>query len=621
MREFEVPATYTIPEDVNVSDGVFRHAERTPGLVVFNRPDGKGGWTDVTAKQFAQAVTGVAKGLIATGIELGDRVAILASTQYDWVVLDFAIWAAGGCTVAIFDSSSAEQAKWILQDSGTKLLVVETPKQRAMIGEIESALPELAETLLLSEGVSGSGAEAAAERNHAAPPLTPNRHGAVEEFTRRGADLDDAVVHERRAQVKAASPATLIYTSGTTGRPKGVMLSHSNLYAESAADRAVMPQDLRPGKRSLLFLPLAHVFARAVALAAFDAGVTVAHTADWSTLVEQFGQYKPDFILSVPRVFEKVFNGAKQKAHDSGKGAIFDAAADTAIAYSQALDNGGPGLVLKLKHAVFDKLVYGKLREAMGGRCESAVSGGGPLSARLGHFFRGVGVNIREGYGLTETTAAVSVNTPEYTRVGTVGRPLPGHGAKVAEDGELLLRGPVVFSGYWGNDAATEDAFVDGWFKTGDLGAIDSNGFITITGRKKEILVTAGGKNVSPAMLEDSLRSHPLISQVMVVGDSKPFIGALITLDAEALPGWTERHNLPADTPIEKLIENPDLVAEIDAAVADTNKLVSHAEAIKKIRILPVDWTEESGELTPKMSLKRAVVMKNYAADVEAIYS
>ncbi len=595
MREFEVPATYTIPEDVNVSDGAFRHAERTPNLVVFNRPDGKGGWTDVTAKQFAQAVTGVAKGLIASGIELGDRVGIMASTQYDWVVLDFAIWAAGGCTVAIFDSSSAEQAKWILQDSSTKLLAVETDKQRALIGEIESALPELKETLLFSKG-------------------------AIDELTTRGAELDDAVVHERRAQLKASSPASLIYTSGTTGRPKGVMLSHANLYAESVADRAVMPQDLRAGKRSLLFLPLAHVFARAVALAAFDAGVTVAHTADWSTLVEQFGVYKPDFIVSVPRVFEKVFNGAKQQAQGGVKGKIFDAAATTSIAYSQALDTGGPGLVLKAQHAVFDKLVYAKLRTAMGGQCTSAVSGGGPLGARLGHFFRGVGVNVREGYGLTETTAAITVNTYEYTRIGSVGRPLPGHGAKIAEDGELLVRGPVVFSGYWGNDAATEDAFTDGWFKTGDLGAIDGDGFITITGRKKEILVTAGGKNVSPAVLEDSLRANPLISQVMVVGDGKPFIAALITLDAEALPGWKDRHNLPADTPIEKLIENPDLVAEIDAAVAETNKLVSHAEAIKKVRILPVDWTEEGGELTPKMSLKRAVVMKNYASDVEAIY-
>ncbi|MFF0495502.1 AMP-dependent synthetase/ligase [Nocardia aobensis] len=595
MREFEVPATYTIPEDANMSDGAFRHAERTPGLVVFNRPDGKGGWTDVTAAEFAKDVTAVAKGLIASGIELGDRVAILASTRYEWVVLDFAIWAAGGCTVAIFDSSSAEQARWILSDSGTKLIVVENARHRATIAEIEDGLPELGEPLVIDDG-------------------------AIDTLVARGKDLGDEAVHERRKQVKAASPASLIYTSGTTGRPKGVMLSHANLYAESAADRAAMPQFLKPGHRSLLFLPLAHVFARAVALAAFDAGVTVAHTADWSTLVEQFGEYKPDFILSVPRVFEKVFNGAKQKAHDGGKGKIFDLAADTAVEYSQALDNGGPGLVLKVKHTVFDKLVYGKLREAMGGRCKSAVSGGGPLGARLGHFFRGIGVTIYEGYGLTESTAAVSVNTPEHLKVGSVGRPLGGHAAKVAEDGELLLRGPVVFAGYWNNPTATEDAFDDGWFKTGDLGAIDEQGFITITGRKKEIIVTAGGKNVSPAMLEDSLRSHPLISQVMVVGDGKPFVGALITLDPEALPGWKTRNNVPEDTPIEKLIELPELTAEIDKAVKDTNKLVSHAEAIKKTRILPVDWTEESGELTPKMSLKRNVVMKNYATEVEAIY-
>ncbi|MFI7194798.1 AMP-dependent synthetase/ligase [Nocardia nova] len=595
MREFEVPATYTIPEDANMSDGAFRHAERTPGLVVFNRPDGKGGWTDVTAAEFAKHVTAVAKGLIASGIELGDRVAILASTRYEWVVLDFAIWAAGGCTVAIFDSSSAEQARWILSDSGTKLIVVENARHRATIAEIEDGLPELGEPLVIDDG-------------------------AIDTLVARGKDLGDEVVHERRKQVRAASPASLIYTSGTTGRPKGVMLSHANLYAESAADRAAMPQFLKPGHRSLLFLPLAHVFARAVALAAFDAGVTVAHTADWSTLVEQFGEYKPDFILSVPRVFEKVFNGAKQKAHDGGKGKIFDLAADTAVEYSQALDNGGPGLVLKVKHTVFDKLVYGKLREAMGGRCKSAVSGGGPLGARLGHFFRGIGVTIYEGYGLTESTAAVSVNTPEHLKVGSVGRPLGGHAAKVADDGELLLRGPVVFAGYWNNPTATEDAFDDGWFKTGDLGAIDEQGFITITGRKKEIIVTAGGKNVSPAMLEDSLRSHPLISQVMVVGDGKPFVGALITLDPEALPGWKTRNNVPEDTPIEKLIELPELNAEIDKAVKDTNKLVSHAEAIKKTRILPVDWTEESGELTPKMSLKRNVVMKNYADEVEAIY-
>lgn len=597
MREFEVPASYTIPDDANNSDNVFRHAEQSPNAVLFNVPNGGGGWRDVTAAEFAKTVTGVAKGLIASGIELGDRVAIMAPTRYEWAVLDFAVWAAGGCTVAIYDSSAAEQAKWILQDSATKLLVVDSDKHRKVIDEIETgSLPELRETLQIDKG-------------------------AVDELLGRGADLDDQAVHDRRAQVGAKSPATLIYTSGTTGRPKGVMLTHANLYAESKSDRIALSKYVTEGKKTLMFLPLAHVFARAVALAAFDAKVVVAHTADWSTLVEQFGSYQPHFILSVPRVFEKVFNSAKQKAHDGGKGKIFDAAAETAIAWSESLDNGGPGVVLKLKHALFDKLVYSKLRAALGGQCEAAVSGGGPLGARLGHFFRGVGVTIYEGYGLTETTAAISVNTPEHIRVGSVGRPIEGHAAKIAEDGELLLRGSVVFSGYWGNAEATEDAFEDGWFKTGDLGAIDADGFITITGRKKEIIVTAGGKNVSPALLEDSLRAHPLISQVMVVGDGQPFIGALITLDPESLPGWKERNSLPADTPIEKLIENSELLAEVNAAVAETNKKVSKAEQIKKIRLLTIDWTQETGELTPKMSLKRAVVMKQHADDVASIYN
>ncbi|WP_330250091.1 long-chain fatty acid--CoA ligase [Nocardia sp. NBC_00565] len=595
MREFEVPASYTIPEDANNSDNVFRHAEQSPGAVLFNVSNGSG-WREIKAAEFATAVTGVAKGLIASGIELGDRVAIMAPTRYEWALLDFAVWAAGGCTVAIYDSSAAEQAKWILQDSATKLLVVDSDKHRKVIDEIEAGtLPDLKETLQIDKG-------------------------AIDELITRGADLDDAAVHARRAEVNAKSPATLIYTSGTTGRPKGVMLSHANLYAESQSDRIALKRYVTEGKKTLMFLPLAHVFARAVTLAAFDAKVIVAFTADWSTLVEQFGSYRPHFILAVPRVFEKVFNGAKQKAHDGGKGKIFDAAAETAIAYSETLDNGGPGLVLKLKHTLFDKLVYGKLRVALGGQCEAAVSGGGPLGARLGHFFRGVGVTIYEGYGLTETTAAITVNTPGNIRVGTVGKPIEGHAVKIAEDGELLVRGSVVFNGYWGNAEATEDAFADGWFKTGDLGAIDGDGYVTITGRKKEIIVTAGGKNVSPGLLEDSLRAHPLISQVMVVGDGQPFVGALITLDPEALPGWKERNSLPVDTPIEQLIENPALVAEINAAVAETNKKVSHAEAIKKIRILPVDWTQETGELTPKMSLKRAVVMKQYATEVEKIY-
>jgi long-chain acyl-CoA synthetase len=343
MREFEVPASYTIPDDANNSDNVFRHAEQSPNAVLFNVPNGSGGWRDVTAAEFAKTVTGVAKGLIASGLELGDRVAIMAPTRYEWAILDFAIWAAGGCTVAIYDSSAAEQAKWILQDSATKLLILDSDKHRKVIDEIESgSLPDLRETLQIDKG-------------------------AMDELTTRGAELDDQAVHERRAQVGAQSPATLIYTSGTTGRPKGVMLTHANLYAESKSDRIALNKYVTEGKKTLMFLPLAHVFARAVALAAFDAKVIVAHTADWSTLVEQFGSYRPHFILSVPRVFEKVFNSAKQKAHDGGKGKIFDTAADTAIAWSEALDNGGPGIALKLKHALFDKLVYSKLRAALGG--------------------------------------------------------------------------------------------------------------------------------------------------------------------------------------------------------------------------------------------------------------
>ncbi|WP_280437396.1 AMP-dependent synthetase/ligase [Nocardia carnea] len=597
MREFEAPASYTIPEDANNSDAVFRHAKESPAAVMFNVPDGRGGWRDVRAEEFAKAVTDVAKGLIASGIELGDRVAIMAATRYEWALLDFAIWAAGGCTVAIYDSSAAEQARWILQDSATVLLIVENDKHRGVIAEIDpSELPQLRETLQIDSG-------------------------AIDTLIERGAELDDQAVHDRRAQVTAASPATLIYTSGTTGRPKGVMLTHANLWAESRSDRIALASFLSPGKKTLMFLPLAHVFARAVGLAAFDAKVTVAHTSDWSTLVAQFAEHRPDFVLSVPRVFEKVYNAAKQKAHDEGKGKIFDAAAATAIAYSEALEKGKPGLRLQAQRALFDKLVYGKLRAALGGNCQAAVSGGGPLGARLGHFFRGIGVTIYEGYGLTETTAAITVNTPEHIRVGSVGRPIEGHAAKIADDGELLLRGSVVFDGYWGNDDATADAFEDGWFKTGDLGAIDADGFVTITGRKKEIIVTAGGKNVSPAVLEDSLRAHPLISQVMVVGDGKPFIGALITLDPEALPGWKERNNIAADVDIAKLVETPMLIAEVEAAVAETNKKVSKAEQIKKINILNVDWTQETGELTPKMSLKRSVVMKQYADEVEKIYS
>ncbi|MCC8928552.1 long-chain fatty acid--CoA ligase [Rhodococcus sp. I2R] len=595
MREYSVPASFTIPEDASMADTVYRYEKECPNLVPFQRQAG-GTWTDVTAGQFAKEVAAVAKGFIASGVEVGDRVAILSSTRYEWVVLDYAIWTAGGCTVAIYETSAADQAQWILEDSATTMLVLETPEHAEALKAVTEGAADLREVLQIDAG-------------------------AIEELSTRGAGVSDEDLHARRKQVNASSPATLIYTSGTTGRPKGVQLTHGNFYAEIQATSMALHDSMNEGNRTLMFLPMAHVFARAVSVAAFESKVTIGHTSDVTTLLDQFATFKPDFILSVPRVFEKVYNSAKQKAYDGGKGKIFDKAAATAIEWSEAKDKGGPGLILSAKHAVFDKLVYSKLRTALGGNCERAVSGGAALGARLGHFFRGVGIPVYEGYGLTETSAAITVNTTTEQRIGSVGKPLNGHAAKIADDGELLVKGPVVFGGYWHNDKATAESIVDGWFHTGDLGSIDQDGFVSITGRKKEIIVTAGGKNVAPAVLEDALRANALISQCLVVGDGKPFIGALITLDPEALPGWKERHSIAENIAFEDLKKNPDLIAEVDRAVADANKKVSKAEQIKKYSVLEVDFTAETGELTPTMKLKRNVIHQERGSEIEAIYS
>ena len=578
-----------------MADTVYRYEKECPNLVLFQRQVG-GTWTDVTAGQFAKEVAAVAKGFIASGVEVGDRVAILSSTRFEWVVLDYAIWTAGGYTVAIYETSAADQAQWILEDSATTVLVLETPEHAEALKEVTEGAADLREVLQIDAG-------------------------AIEELSTRGAGVSDEDLHARRKQVNASSPATLIYTSGTTGRPKGVQLTHGNFYAEIQATSMALHDSMNEGNRTLMFLPMAHVFARAVSVAAFESKVTIGHTSDVTTLLDQFATFKPDFILSVPRVFEKVYNSAKQKAYDGGKGKIFDKAAATAIEWSEAKDKGGPGLILSAKHAVFDKLVYSKLRTALGGNCERAVSGGAALGARLGHFFRGVGIPVYEGYGLTETSAAITVNTTTEQRIGSVGKPLNGHAAKIADDGELLVKGPVVFGGYWHNDKATAESIVDGWFHTGDLGSIDQDGFVSITGRKKEIIVTAGGKNVAPAVLEDALRANALISQCLVVGDGKPFIGALITLDPEALPGWKERHSIAENIAFEDLKKNPDLIAEIDQAVADANKKVSKAEQIKKYSVLEVDFTAETGELTPTMKLKRNVIHQERGSEIEAIYS
>ncbi|NIL74463.1 MULTISPECIES: long-chain fatty acid--CoA ligase [Rhodococcus] len=599
MREFTVPAHFDVEDGASTVATVYERRASAPSSVAFRRlVDGT--WTDVTARVFADEVVAVAKGLIAAGVGQGDRVALMSSTRYEWSVVDYAIWSAGGVTVPIYETSSAGQVEWILSDAEPVLVILETEEHATETADVVAAAASVTRTFRIDGDSPDS--------------------GAIAELTRLGTQINDAVVEQRVGALKASDPATLIYTSGTTGRPKGVQLTHANLVAESRGIRETSLKSLlNEHSRTLMFLPMAHVLARAVTIAAFDAGTTIGHTNDIPNLVSTFGSFQPDFILSVPRVFEKVFNTAKQKAHADGKGRIFDAAAETAVAWSEAQDSGA-GLVLRLKHAVFDKLVYSKLRAALGGRCRLAISGGAPLGARLGHFYRGVGVPIYEGYGLTETSAAFAVNTIGHQHVGSVGQPLPGNAVRIADDGEIQLHGPVVFSGYWRNDDASADAFDDGWFRTGDLGSLDDDGYITITGRKKELIVTAGGKNVSPAGLEDRLRAHPLISQAIVVGDQKPFIGALVTLDDDALSGWKSAHGKPSGAGAADLADDADLRSEIDAAIADANTSVSHAEAIKKYRILPADFTEEAGEMTPTMKLKRNVITKSYADEIEALY-
>ncbi|MCP9276444.1 AMP-dependent synthetase/ligase [Mycolicibacterium arenosum] len=598
MPEFSVPASFTVGEFDNVAGTVFDHERDDPGHVIVQRLV-DGAWTDVTCAQVAEQVRAVALGLIAEGVQAGDRVAVLSATRYEWPIIDFAILAIGAVTVPIYETSSAEQVRFVLDDSSAVVAFAETDDHAQRIEQLSDELPALRKVLRI-DGTAPTAFDVLAEA---------------------GSAVDAAQLDARLAAIKSADPATLIYTSGTTGRPKGCQLTHSNLLHELRGAKQCFPEQLAKGEKLLVFLPLAHVLARAITISAFTNKVTLGFTSDIKNLVPTLAVFQPTLVVSVPRVFEKVYNTAEQNARNDGKGRIFEIAANTAIEYSQALDAGGPGLLLKLKHAVFDKLVYGKLRAALGGNCHSAISGGAPLGARLGHFYRGVGLAIYEGYGLTETSAAITVNRVGGLKVGSVGKLVPGNSMRLGDDGELLVKGGVVFSGYWKNDTETAAVFTDGWFHTGDLGAIDDDGFLTIVGRKKEIIVTAGGKNVAPALLEDRLRAHPLISQAMAVGDQQPFIAALITIDPEAFPGWKERNGKSAGASVGDLAEDPDLTAEIELAVKEANQAVSKAEAIRKFRILPVDFTEDTGELTPTLKVKRKVVAEKFAGDIDALYA
>ncbi|MEV8631853.1 long-chain fatty acid--CoA ligase [Streptosporangium sp. NPDC051023] len=595
MREYSVPVLVDVPASANLTDTVFLRAEREPGAVSLRRKVG-GDWVAVTAGEFRDRIAAVARGLIASGVQAGDRVALMSRTRYEWTVIDYAIWAAGAVSVPIYESSSPEQVRWIISDSGAKTVFVELDAHEETVRAAVSGLPE---------------------PEH----LWHIENGALDALADSGAEVTGETLEERRTGRGTADLATIVYTSGTTGRPKGCALTHDNLLFTA---RNVAAGPLEPlfsaNSAALLFLPLAHVFARMIQLVLLETGTVLAHTPNMKNVAPDLQSFRPTFLLGVPRVFEKVYNSAEQKASAEGKGKIFHSAVATAIAWSRAESAGGAGLGLKLRHALFDKLVYGKLRAATGGRLSAAVSGGSALGERLSHFFKGVGIEVFEGWGLTETSAPSAVNQPGANKIGTVGKPFPGVTIGIGEDGEVLVKGRHVFSGYWNDEKATAEVVdADGWFHTGDLGELDRDGYLRITGRKKEILVTAAGKNVSPGPLEDRIRAHPLVSQAMVVGDDRPFVAALVTLDPEALELW-KRTNGRAGASVADLSADPAILAEVQKAVDDANRSVSKAEQIKKFVVLDTDITEESGHVTPSLKIKRNVVARDFAGQIDALY-
>jgi long-chain acyl-CoA synthetase len=598
VRELSVVANIPPVSSGNVTDQIedlFARNPEFPSVAIQTDDE----WNTITAAQFRSQVRSVAKGLIAEGLNAGDRVAILSRTRFEWTVADYAIWYAGCVTVPIYETSSPEQVEWIISDAHVVATFFEAQRTTHAYTPIAAKVPHMTRSYIFGDDV-------------------------LAELALKGANVSDSDLESRRTAAGPNEPATLIYTSGTTGRPKGCIITHGNLMAEVDTLVKAVPEVFDvPDASTLIFLPLAHVFGRLIQVAMLRGEVTIGHCPNPAALLKDLGSFKPTFLLAVPRVFEKVFNGSAAKAHEASpvKGKIFDRAAATAIAYSEALDHGHVSIGLTIKHGLFDKLVYSKLRHAMGGRVTHAISGGAALGSRLGHFYRGIGLIILEGYGLTETTAGSTLNLPSALKIGSVGRPLPGTGARIESDGEVLLKGPHVFAGYWNNDAATSEAMTtDGWFRTGDIGELDSEGNLRITGRKKELIVTAGGKNVAPALLEDRLRANPIISQCVVVGDNKPYIGALITLDQDALPQILAANNIEA-APMTELLENSDVRALVQKAVNAANESVSNSEAIKKFVILPEDLTIDNGYLTPKMSIRRHLIVQDFAADIEALYA
>ncbi|AJK69430.1 AMP-dependent synthetase/ligase [Corynebacterium marinum] len=607
MQEFHSPAEYDIAPGETCLTAMIDTARRYPHGVMFTRPANYE-WVSVTSEEFVAEVYDVARGLIASGVQPGDRVALISATRYEWSLLDFAIWAAGAVSVPVYPSSSLSQMQWIIEDSGAVLAVTETRDHTELISHL----------VLREDGTPGLQGSPSQLRR-----VLEINSSAIATLKFEGREIDPAEVDARIAGTDTDSLASLVYTSGTTGRPKGCRLTHRNWLAEV---RAILSHPVggiaHPGTRALTFLPLAHVLARAVSLALVVGGATQNHWSDFSTLSVEFARSRPNLILGVPRVFEKVRNSAASNAADGGplKARIFARAEKTAVEYSRALDAPeGPSRALVAKRKLYDKLVYSKIRAAVGDSVKYCITGGSAMSHDLLHFFRGIGIPIYEGYGLTETAAAAAVDF-EDQKIGTVGRPMGGVTVRINDAGEILVKGPILFDGYWNNEAATAESMEDGWYNTGDLGELLDTGHLVITGRKKDLIVTAGGKNISPGPMEDSLRAHPLISQAMIVGDGKPFVGLLVTLDEDALLRWKLNHNIPENKSVAELATDPALRAEIQDAVNTVNATVSQTEGIKKFFILDRDLTEEENELTPTMKVKRNVVAQRYADAINHLY-
>ena len=602
-REISAPLLVPVHDGMTGPWALAERVRTNPDGPLIARKSSVGGrWRSMPARAFRDQVRQVAAGLVARGLEPGSAIGIMSHTSYEWTLLDFAAWEAGLVVVPIYETSSAEQARWILTDADVRLVVVEDVAMETMLTSLTATAPELGDLQVLSIA-----------------------RGAITELMAAGRDIGGSAYADldaRTGRLGSADPATIVYTSGTTGRPKGVELTHGNLIHLSVNTVAHVPEVLgAPEVRALLFLPLAHVLGRFVeiAIVCSPAGV-LGHSPDVKNLVTDLASFRPTFVIAVPRVFEKIYNAADARS-TGAKQKVFRLAAKTAIAYSRALDAPeGPSRGLRAQRAVFDRMVFSRLRDLLGGRVGHVISGGGPLGERLGHFYRGAGITVLEGYGLTETAAPCTVNLPDATRIGSVGPPLPGTSVRLDDDGEILIKGIGLFRGYHNNPAATAEALDHGWLRSGDLGSLDSEGFLWITGRKKELIVTAGGKNVAPAILEDRLRGHPLVSQVLVVGDGRPCIGALVTLDAEMLPLWLASHGLEDMDPVEAA-QDPRIRAALERAVARANEAVSRAESIRTFTVLPGDFTVANGLLTPSLKVRRAQARERFAEEIDALYT